>query len=293
MFTQILKLIRIPQWIKNFFVFVPLVFSLNLFKGNYFLTSLTGFFVFCLTSSIVYIINDIADAEADGAHPKKKNRPIASGKISARQGIIISVIFTIGVVILCLNVTTSFIFFLVLFFLINFLYSIKLKHIVLLDIFSIAAGFLIRVLAGAVIIGVTISSWLILTTMFISLFLAVMKRHSELEILPENSSAETRKVLAFYSLNFADQLATVAAAGVIICYALYTVSERTITIFRTENLIYTTPFVVFGIFRYMFLVYMNKQGENTTQILLTDLQMIITVILYGTVTLLIIYGVLI
>ena len=293
MFTQLLKLIRIPQWIKNFFVFVPLVFSLNLFKGDYFLTSLIGFFAFCLTSTIVYIINDIADAEADRAHPKKKNRPIASGKITPRQGIIISVIFAVGVVILCLNVNTSFIILLVLFFLINFLYSIKLKHIVLLDIFSIAAGFLIRVLAGAVIIGVTISSWLVLTTMFISLFLAVMKRHSELEILPESSSAETRKVLAFYSLNFADQLATVAAAGVIICYALYTVSERTITIFRTENLIYTTPFVVFGIFRYMFLVYMNKQGENTTQILLTDLQMIITVILYGTVTLLIIYGVLI
>jgi 4-hydroxybenzoate polyprenyltransferase len=290
MFTQILKLIRIPQWIKNFFVFVPLVFSLNLFKGDYFLTSLTGFLAFCLTSGIVYIINDIADVEADRAHPKKKNRPIASGRISPGQGIVISIIFAAGIAVLCLNVPTTFIFLLMLFFLINLLYSIKLKHIVLLDIFSIAAGFLIRVLAGAVIISVTISSWLVLTTMFISLFLAVMKRHSELEILPENSNVETRKVLAFYSLNFADQLATVAAAGVIICYALYTVSERTISVFNTENLIYTTPFVVFGIFRYMYLVYMNKQGENTTQILLTDLQLIVTVILYGTVTLLIIYG---
>ena len=290
MFTQILKLIRIPQWIKNFFVFVPLVFSLNLFKGDYFLTSFTGFLAFCLTSGIVYIINDIADVEADRAHPKKKNRPIASGRISPGQGIVISIIFAGGVAGLCLNVSTSFIFLLMLFFLINVLYSIKLKHMVLLDIFSIAAGFLIRVLAGAVIISVTISSWLVLTTMFISLFLAVMKRHSELEILTENSNVETRKVLAFYSLNFADQLATVAAAGVIICYALYTVSERTISVFNTENLIYTTPFVVFGIFRYMFLVYMNKQGENTTQILLTDLQLMVTVILYGTVTLLIIYG---
>ena len=290
MFTQILKLIRIPQWIKNFFVFVPLVFSLNLFKGDYFLTSFTGFLAFCLTSGIVYIINDIADVEADRAHPKKKNRPIASGRISPGQGIVISIIFAGGVAGLCLNVSTSFIFLLMLFFLINVLYSIKLKHMVLLDIFSIAAGFLIRVLAGAVIISVTISSWLVLTTMFISLFLAVMKRHSELEILTENSNVETRKVLAFYSLNFADQLATVAAAGVIICYALYTVSERTISVFNTENLIYTTPFVVFGIFRYMYLVYMNKQGENTTQILLTDLQLMVTVILYGTVTLLIIYG---
>ena len=290
MFRQVLKLIRIPQWIKNFFVFVPLVFSLNLFRGNYFLTSLLGFAAFCLTSSIVYIINDIADVEADRAHPKKKNRPIASGKISPRQGLVISFFFAVAAAVICLFADTNFVLLLILFFLINVLYSMKLKHIVLLDIFSIAAGFLIRVLAGAVIINVAISSWLVLTTMFISLFLAVMKRHSELEVVANGSNAETRKVLAFYSLNFADQIATVTAAGVIICYALYTVAERTITVFGTDNLIYTTPFVVFGIFRYMFLVYMNKQGENTTQLLISDIQMIITVILYAAVTLLIIYG---
>ncbi len=290
MFNQVLKLIRIPQWIKNLFVFVPLVFSLNLFRENYFLTSLLGFAAFCLTSSIVYIINDIADVEADRAHPKKKNRPIASGRISPKQGLFISLIFGIAAAVLCLFADINFVLLLILFFLINVLYSMKLKHIVLLDIFSIAAGFLIRVLAGAVIIGVAISSWLILTTMFISLFLAVMKRHSELEVVADGSNAETRKVLAFYSLNFADQVATVAAAGVIICYALYTVAERTITVFGTENLIYTTPFVVFGIFRYMFLVYMNKQGENTTQLLISDIQMIIAVFLYAAVTFLIIYG---
>lgn len=290
MFTQILKLIRIPQWIKNLFVFVPLVFSLNLFNGEYFLKVLLGFFAFCLTSGIVYIINDIMDAEADRAHPKKRNRPVASGSITVRQALVSAFIFAIGAIILCLYTTTLFSLLLLLYFLINILYSIKLKHIVLLDIFSIAAGFLIRVLAGAFIISVAVSSWLILTTMFISLFLAVMKRHSELAVLPDDVTTDTRKVLAFYSLNFADQMATVAAAGVIICYALYTVAERTISIFKTENLIYTTPFVVFGIFRYMFLVYMNKQGENTTRILLSDLQMIVTVILYIAVTMLIIYG---
>lgn len=290
MFIQVLKLIRIPQWIKNLFVFVPLVFSLNLFRSDYLLTSLLGFAAFCLTSSIIYIINDIADVEADRAHPKKKNRPIASGRISPRQGLFIAALFAIAAAVLCFFADINFVLLLLLFFLINVLYSIKLKHIVLLDIFSIAAGFLIRVLAGAVIIEVAISSWLILTTMFISLFLAVMKRHSELEVVADGSNTETRKVLAFYSLNFADQVATVAAAGVIICYALYTVAERTITVFGTENLIYTTPFVVFGIFRYMFLVYMNKQGENTTQLLISDVQMIITVVLYAVVTLLIIYG---
>jgi 4-hydroxybenzoate polyprenyltransferase len=290
MFTQIIKLIRIPQWIKNLFVFVPLVFSLNLFNTGYLLISIQAFIAFCLTSSIVYIVNDITDAEADRAHPKKKNRPIASGKISPRQGGLIALAFGLAVAALCINLNFTFVLLLILFFLINVLYSLKLKHVVLLDIFSIAAGFLIRVLAGAVVISVAVSSWLILTTMFISLFLAVMKRHSELEIVENGSNSDTRKVLAFYSLNFADQLATVAAAGVIICYALYTVSERTITVFKTENLIYTTPFVVFGIFRYMYLVYMNKEGENTSQMLITDLQLIITVLLYMAVTMLIIYS---
>lgn len=290
MLTQVLKLIRIPQWIKNLFVFVPLVFSLNLFHTDYLLISIKAFIAFCLTSSIVYIVNDITDAEADRAHPKKKNRPIASGKISPGQGGAIAIVLAIVVAVLCINLNLPFVLLLILFLLINVLYSLKLKHVVLLDIFSIAAGFLIRVLSGAVVISVAVSSWLILTTMFISLFLAVMKRHSELEIVENGSNTETRKVLAFYSLNFADQLATVAAAGVIICYALYTVSERTIMVFKTENLIYTTPFVVFGIFRYMYLVYMNKQGENTTKILISDMQMTVTVALYIIVTLLIIYS---
>ncbi len=289
MFTQVLKLIRVPQWIKNLFVFVPLVFSLNLFHREYFLSSLLGFIIFCLTSSIVYIVNDIIDAAADRAHPLKKNRPIASGKITPLQGTLIAAVLAIIVIVLCIGLNPSFILLIILYFLINLFYSLKLKHIVLLDIFSIAAGFLIRVLAGAVIIQVEVSSWLILTTMFISLFLAVMKRHSELLLITEDSDLTPRKVLAYYSLNFADQIATVAAAGVIICYALYTLAERTVTAFKTDSLIYTTPFVVFGIFRYMFLVYMNKQGENTTRILLTDIPMILTVILYVLTTMLIIY----
>jgi len=289
MIVQLIKLIRIPQWIKNLFILVPLVFSLNLFQRDYFFLALLGFITFCFTTSIVYIINDIIDAEADRAHPTKKNRPIASGKISPMQGILFAILLLVIVIILCLRLKPAFIMLLGLYFLINLLYSLKLKHVVLLDIFSIAAGFLIRVLAGAVLISVAVSSWLILTTMFISLFLAVMKRHSELVLVSDDSTSTTRKVLAYYSINFTDQIATVAAAGVIICYALYTLAERTISVFKTESLIYTTPFVVFGIFRYMFLVYMNKQGENTTQILLTDIPMISTVVLYVLTTLMIIY----
>jgi 4-hydroxybenzoate polyprenyltransferase len=236
--------------------------------------------MFCLVSSIVYIFNDIVDIEADRVHPTKKNRPLPSGLISIQNAVITIIVFAalVGLFLPALN--AKFRIFLLSYFLLNIFYTYIFKHIVLLDIFSLAAGFMLRVMAGAFVISVEVSSWLILTTMFISLFLGIMKRRSELVLINDDPNKNTRKVLASYSLNFTDQMSTIAAAGVIICYALYTVSERTMKIFNTDNMIYTTPFVVFGIFRYMFLVYMNKKGENTVEIMLTDIPMIINVILY-------------
>ena len=284
-----IKLVRVPQWIKNFFVFVPLLFSQHIFNKDYFLPVLAAFFMFCLVSSIVYIFNDIVDIEADRAHPVKKNRPLPAGLISVRNAVITIIVFAalLGLFLPALNF--KFRIFLLSYFLLNIFYTFIFKHIVLLDIFSLAAGFMFRVLAGAFVISVEISSWLILTTMFISLFLGVMKRRSELVLTNDEPGKSTRKVLASYSLNFTDQMSTIAAAGVIICYALYTVSERTIKVFNTDNMIYTTPFVVFGIFRYMFLVYMIKKGENTVEIMLTDIPMIINVVLYIISIVLIIY----
>lgn len=289
MIKNYFDLIRVPQWIKNLFVFVPLLFSMHLFESDYFLISLKGFFVFCLASSFIYIINDIVDLEADANHPKKKKRPLPSGRISKNNAMILSAVILIILVALTFTTNRSFNFFLLGFVVLNILYSFYFKHIVILDVFSIAAGFSIRVLAGAAIISVPISDWLILTTMFISLFLGVMKRHSELIQVSDSTTASTRKVLTDYSVTFTNQMATVAAAGVVICYALYTVAPRTVSVFGTENLIYTTPFVVFGIFRYMYLEYLNQKGENTTQIMLTDLPMIVTVLLYSLTTVLIIY----
>ncbi|MFO7448298.1 MAG: decaprenyl-phosphate phosphoribosyltransferase [Ignavibacteriaceae bacterium] len=288
------KLLRVPQWIKNSFVFVPLLFSQHLFHIAYLIPVLQAFIIFCIISSVIYIINDIIDIEADRAHPAKQFRPLPSGKISKQHASVLAFILFTAAAIPLSQFNTGFIIAVGAYFILNLLYSLVLKHIVLLDIFSIAAGFMLRIIGGALVIDVEISSWLILTTMFISLFLAVMKRRSELMlIMPDEAVKEgaTRKVLAFYSINFADQMATVASAGVIICYALYTVSSRTISVFRTENLIYTTPFVVFGIFRYMYLVYMNQKGENTTEIMITDIPMIVTVILYIITAILIIYSV--
>ena len=283
------QLLRVSQWIKNLFVFVPLMFSLHLFEADYFLASLKAFVIFCLASSFIYVINDIIDIKADAVHPKKKFRPLPSGKISKQSAWITSIIIFLFLIALSFISPIEFIYFLASFILLNIIYSVYFKHIVILDVFSIAAGFTIRVLAGAAIINVPVSSWLVLTTMFISLFLGVMKRHSELEQITEREITPTRKVLAEYSLTFTNQMATVAAAGVIICYALYTVSQRTVSVFGTENLIYTTPFVVFGIFRFMYLEYLNQKGENTTQIMLTDLPMILTVILYAATTVLIVF----
>ncbi len=289
MILNYLKLVRVPQWIKNLFVFVPLLFSQHLFDVDYFTTTLFAFVVFCLASSLIYVINDIIDIEADKAHPTKKNRPLPAGLISKQSALIVAVVLTAVIASLLPQFNKEFIYFVTVFVLLNLLYSFWFKHIVILDVFSIAAGFSIRVLAGAVVISVPISSWLILTTMFISLFLGVMKRHSELILVAENENAPSRKVLSQYSLNFADQMATVAAAGVIICYALYTVSERTVSAFGTENLIYTTPFVVYGIFRFMYLEYISNKGDNTTKIVFSDIQLILTVLIYAITTVLIIY----
>jgi len=289
MFKEYFKLFRIPQWIKNLFVFVPLIFSQNLLKSNYLLITLFAFLIFSLASSLVYVVNDIVDIEADKAHPQKKNRPLASGKISVKSALTSAIILAIVITFTLFFPNLHFAFTVAAYFLLNIFYSFVLKQIVLLDIFSIAAGFMLRVLAGAFVINVEISSWLILTTMFISLFLGIMKRRTELVLSENDNVAVTRKVLVHYSKEFTDQMATVAAAAVIICYALYTVATRTVNVFETENLIYTTPFVVFGIFRYMYLAYMNKQGENTTEVLIKDLSMILNIILYVLVTTFIIY----
>lgn len=295
---KILRLIRVHQWVKNLFVFVPLLFSMHLFDLLYFLQTLSAFIVFCFASSAIYVINDIVDIEADSAHPIKKNRPLPAGDISKNVAVIIAIFLLALVAWSMIYFNYKFDLLVIGFVLLNVLYSFWFKNIVLLDIFSIAGGFSIRVLAGAYAIQVPISSWLLLTTMFISLFLGVMKRRSELAMVNQyqkaNEGAEqkgthSRKVLSQYSLNFADQMATIAATGVIVCYALYSVAPRTVSIFNTEHLIYTTPFVVFGIFRFMYLEYISGKGENTTRTLATDIPMIINVLLYVAATIVIIY----
>jgi len=290
MIPNLIKLARPKQWLKNFFVFAPLLFSRHIFDPSYVINSLEAFFTFCLISSAVYIINDILDVESDRAHPKKKFRPIASGEISVNQALIFLVILGAVIAFTFFFEKPVFIFVIALYFLTNLFYSLKIKSVVLLDVFFISFGFMLRVLGGAAAIGVTVSSWMVLTTIFISLFLAISKRRGELsQIVNAENIGKQRPVLKEYSVEFADQLNTIAAAGTIISYALYTVSERTLSTFGTEKLIYTTPFVIYGIFRYMYLMHKKNLGESPTSIVVKDLPILLNVIIWFLACLLVIY----
>jgi 4-hydroxybenzoate polyprenyltransferase len=291
MIPNLIKLARPKQWLKNFFVFAPLLFSKHIFDPYYVINSLEAFFTFCLISSSVYIINDILDAEADRAHPKKKYRPIASGEISVKQALIFLAVLIFIIILSFFFQSGVFIFVIVLYFLTNLFYSLKIKSVVLLDVFFISFGFMLRVLGGAAAISVPISSWMVLTTIFISLFLAISKRRGELSQMVNLENIEKqRPVLKEYSVEFADQLNTIAAAGTIISYALYTVSSRTLTTFGTEKLIYTTPFVIYGIFRYMYLMHKKNLGESPTSIVIKDIPILLNVICWFLACLLIIYN---
>jgi 4-hydroxybenzoate polyprenyltransferase len=290
MILNLIKLSRPKQWIKNFFVFAPLVFSRHVFELSFLSASLYAFIVFCLASSSVYVLNDIMDVESDRSHPRKKYRPIASGEVTPSQGMLFLLVLMIVILALLFFERPVFIFVVILYLLTNLLYSWKIKSIVLFDIFFISFGFILRVLGGAAAIDVSVSSWMILTTIFISLFLGISKRRAELSQVPNQDNIEKqRRVLRDYSVEFADELNTIAAAGTIISYALYTVSERTVFTFGTEKLIYTTPFVIYGIFRYMFLIHKKNLGESPTTIVTKDIPIMLNVVIWFAACIVIIY----
>ena len=294
----IFRLARLKQWTKNIFVFAALVFSKQLVRPESVLLSLRAFFAFCLTASFIYVMNDIADRESDRLHPRKRLRPIASGEISLRSANIISILLLVGVAVLVIGLDRRFVMCLIAYILMNLAYSFYLKDLVLIDVFVIAIGFMLRVIGGALVLNVARSSWLILTTMFLSLFLGIAKRRGELVALSTSEvgisgapamTYHTRKVLEHYSIEFAEQMTTICAAGFVFSYALYTVSERTVTMFGTENLIFTTPFVLYGVFRYLYLLHKKRLGESPTDIVLSDVPMLLNFAAYAIAMLAIIY----
>jgi 4-hydroxybenzoate polyprenyltransferase len=280
--------IRPKQWVKNFLVLAPLIFSLHLFDQIAVVRAGVMFVLFCLISSSVYLLNDILDYEQDRLHPVKQHRPIASGDISMTSGFV----FMIALLLIALGgaIVLSFQAFLVLlvYWLINLLYSSGLKHQVLLDVFALASGFVLRVMGGAVAINVAISPWLLLCTLLLALFLGFGKRRYELVLLGDRAS-EHRQVLSEYNILFLDMMIAVLTACTVMSYALYTVSEVTVRQFNTEGLLLTLPFVLFGIFRYLYLVYHKQRGGDPTQTLLSDPQVVLTLFLWGVAVGIIIY----
>jgi 4-hydroxybenzoate polyprenyltransferase len=285
----ILALIRPKQWIKNFFIFAPLVFAKELFQLPAFLVTARAFAAFCLTASSVYIINDIVDVEADRSHPEKKKRPLAAGTLSRNDAFVALFVLVVLDVLLMAGFHIHFILFLALYFVLNIAYTFGLKEVVLLDVFIIAAGFMFRVLGGAVAIDVQVSSWIVLCSLFISLFLGFAKRRGELATLQEMGIAPERKVLQVYRVDFIDQMLTIAAAGAVISYALYAVAPRTIEIFGTDKMIYTTVFVLYGVFRYLYLIHTSPRIENPTNAVTSDPTILVTGLLWITTCILLIY----
>ena len=283
------SILRPTQWLKNVFLFAPLIFSRHLFEAIYFWHEVIAFVCFCLASSIVYIVNDFTDREADKLHPLKRNRPLASGSLRPVDAVVIILLLLVFVICFTPFLSVQFWCIIALYGFLNIAYSIWLKRIVIVDVFIIAAGFMLRVLAGVFAIDVVISSWLILCTLFVSVFLAVSKRRGELMLSASADSYGSRPVLKQYDVAFMDQMMTVAGSGMAISYALYTVADRTVSIFRTESLIFTTIFVLFGVFRYLFLMRGRKTDDNPMHLLLSDAPMIINILLWFLACVFIIY----
>lgn len=277
---RIFELIRPKQWVKNLFVFAPILFAGKLMDLPMLLTNILAFASFCCVSSSVYVLNDIIDVESDRVHKKKRYRPIAAGYVSIKQAKILFVFLIALTAVLSSMLPVLFLITISAYLVNNLLYSFKIKNVVLLDVFSISIGFILRVIAGAVAIDVSVSSWMIITTIFISLFLGISKRRAELSGPNQDNLEKQRKVLSDYDVIFVDQLNTIAATGTIISYALYTVSEKAVNAFHSDKLIYTTPFVLYGIFRYLYLLHQKNLGESPTQIVTKDVPIIINSLLW-------------
>lgn len=278
--TAYLKFIRPKQWIKNLFVFAPLIFAKELFMLDPVLAAIEAFAAFCLVASAVYIVNDIADVEADRSHPRKKFRPLAARTVSVTEAWVLAGALLVVTGFIVQGMDLRFVTIIVVYFLMNLAYSFQLKNVVLLDVFIIAAGFMMRVIGGAVAIQVQTSTWLVLCTMFISLFLGFAKRRTELVQVADTATFTERRVLQRYRVGFLDQMLTIAAAGTIISYALYTVAPRTLEVFGTDKLIYTTVFVIYGVFRYLFLIHTTTATDKPADVVTSDPSILVTTVLW-------------
>jgi len=289
LFTSLLLSLRPSQWTKNLFVLAALGFAGRLFQPESVARAAGAFAIFCVLSGIVYLVNDVRDREADRLHPVKSRRPIASGAVPVSVAVTAAVVLTVGALAAAFTLDYRLGIVGAMYLALFVLYSFWLKHLVILDVLTIAVGFVLRAIAGAVVIDVRFSNWLLLLTLLLALFLGLSKRRAELVALADGAKSH-RRSLAEYSPYLLDQMIGVVTASTLVAYAFYTISPETVEKFRTEHLLYTVPFPLYGIFRYLYLVHQREGGGNPSEALLTDRPLLACVALWAAVVVAILYG---
>ncbi len=288
MLAALVQSARPRQWAKNVFVLAPLVFAQELTRADALARAALALIAFCCASSAVYLINDLADRQEDRKHPLKRNRPLASGALSVPAAGISAVLLVGTTIAVGARLGPAFLGIAVAYLILNLLYSLWLKNVVILDVMSIAFGFVLRVLAGGAAIHVEVSAWLLLCTSFLALFLAFSKRRHEL-ILMASEAPDQRKVLSHYSPTFLDQMINVVTASTVVAYAIYAISPETAERFHTRYLVYTIPMVLFGIFRYLYLIYQRSTERNPTEAILSDPPFLANMMLWSAAVIWIVY----
>ncbi len=286
--TPLIQLLRPKHWLKNLFVFLPLIFSGELTDFIKLAKGLGIFAAFSLMASAIYAFNDVMDADFDRRHDQKKNRPIAAGIISQKDALAIALVLFVLSLVLSSFISARLARILLLYAGMNVLYSLKLKNFVILDVMIISIGFVLRMLSGATISSFPPSHWILLLTFFLSLFLGFAKRRTEL-VYSARHSLHQRQVLTQYSPRFLDQILSTTMAVTILCYGIYTTSDYVQQKFHTDRLIYTTPFVIFGIFYYFQQVLLARKGEDPTEILTRDRPTLLNLLLWVLSCIFIIY----
>jgi 4-hydroxybenzoate polyprenyltransferase len=281
--------LRVYQWPKNLVVFAALVFAFELTKPGQVLLSIAAFLVLCAASSAVYVLNDIVDREKDRAHPDKQSRAIASGAIAVSAAIVLALALAAGSLAAGYMLRPSFGFAVVCFLALNLLYTFVLKKIMLVDVLAIAMGFVIRGIAGAVVLDVRFTNWLVVCTMFLALFLALGKRRREIDLL-DAEAINHREVLGHYTVPYLDSLMMILAGATLLTYTIYTCSPEVVERTGTDKLYLSLPFVVYGLFRYLYLVHHKRGGGDPSRTLFKDLPLLIAVLLWGLTSIAIVYG---
>lgn len=285
---SLLVSLRPAQWTKNLVVFAALLFGQQLMSARAVAVASASFLVFCALSGTVYLINDVADREADRLHPVKSRRPVASGALTPAAALAAALVIGLGALTSAFWIGPDFGIVAISYLGLFAIYSGPIKHIVILDVLTIALGFVLRAAGGAVAIGVPISHWLLVCTILLALFLALSKRRHELTLLAEDAPSH-RRILQEYSPYLLDQMIAVVTASTLMGYALYTVAPETIQKFGTDQLLLTFPFPIYGIFRYLYLVHQKQGGGSPAEMLLTDWPLLVCVALWALAVVVIIY----